>query len=573
MPTQLDLDNLHNAGDDDVSGLPVDAQELYHRLTREGADARDSIARIDQRLQERIAKLSATQVASQPEPEPLAAISAPQRSPRVESFTRRAPRYPATRRWATMLATAAVVVAFVGVLTVTAGHRNESPPSHRTPTVATSPTSAPTTDWVDLTQLDYNADYSSSGFPAVAPSHPQVVYQTMAYGNKVHHPATLRATSDGGATWHTLRPPMPADHITDAYILVSPLDPQTIFLTLDDHVVADCPATSTVTPGYSGFDAWCEIDYSSFDGGAHWSLTKLPEGPGSTSGGLIAGLLGNLSGVVDLPILSQPLGAQGPRLYSGATYPCRGPHGDGCNRLVTSDDGGRTWSFADLPLLPHGAGNICDYTASPFSPDLYAVTTPTNCAFTYQAKRTLWHSVDAGATWVKVGQLATPHEQGMVLARDRISGVPLLYMAQPVTTSYTKDKMGDSLPAISHAPSDVKFSMDGGATWQSAPTMGIPSGYAAFFGVGLLGPLSDGSVVMDVIPSSSDLDNFQGSDLYAWKPGDTGWRPIGSVPREIDGLLVIPSPTGDGDTVYAFLTSRGDTNTFTILKKHVAPST
>ncbi len=39
----------------------------------------------------------------------------------------------------------------------------------------------------------------------------------------------------------------------------------------------------------------------------------------------------------------------------------------------------------------------------------------------------------------------------------------------------------------------------------------------------------------------------------------------------MDGLLVIPAPTGDGDTVYAFLTTRSDANTFSILQKHVAP--
>lgn len=562
MPTQLDLDNLNNAGNDDINGLPVDAQELYHRLMREGADTRGGIARIDQRMQERIAQLSAARTAS--ESEPLVTLSAPQRSPRVESFTRRAPRYSATRRWATMLATAAVVTAFIGVLTVTAGHRNESPPSHRTPTVASSPTSAPTTNWVDLTQLDYNADFTYGGFPAVAPSNPQVVYETMAYGNKVHHPATLRVTNDGGATWRTLQPPVPADHIADAYISVSPIDPQTIFLSVDDHVVADCPATSVINQGYAGFDAWCRIQYSSFDGGAHWSLTDLPAVPGSKSGGL-TGLSGNVA---------QPLDAQGPRLYSEAAYFCPKPYVYSCSRLVTSDDGGRTWSFADLPLLAHGAANVCDYTASTFSPDLYAVTASTTCDFfAQQAARTLWHSGDAGATWVKVRQIATPDEVGMALARDHITGMPLLYTAQPVTTSYSKDKIGNSAPVISHSPSDVKVSTDGGATWQSAPTTGIPSGYAAYFGMGLLGPLSDGSIVIEAIPPNLvDQGNLQGGDLYAWKPGDTGWRPIGTLSEELGGLLVLPSPTGDGDTIYAFLTTRNDTNTFTILKKHVAPS-
>lgn len=562
MPTQLDLDNLHNASDDDISGLPVDAQELYHRLAREGAETRGSIARINQRMQERIAQLSAAHAAS--ESEPLVTLSAPQRSPRVESFARRAPRYPATRLWATMLATAAVVVAFVGVLTVTAGHRNESPPSHRTPTVAASPTSAPTTSWVDLTQLDYNAYFAASGFPAVAPSNPQVVYETMAYGNKVHHPARLRATDDGGATWRTLQPPVPADHITDANITVSPLDPQTIVLTIADHVVADCPATSVVNGGYAGFDAWCWIQYNSFDGGAHWSLTDLPVMPGSKSA-----MLTNIFTSYGAPGLVSALGPRGERLIAG--YLCQNSIGFFCTRLIASDDGGHTWSFADLPLRAHGADHICDFTASASGPDLYAVTAVSTCDFTQQTARTLWHSVDAGATWVKVRRLASPNEEGMWLAENRATGAPLLYMAQPVTTSYSKDKMGNSIPVISQAPSDMKVSTDSGETWQSAPRTGIPSGYAAYFGP--MASLSDGSVVIEVIPPNLvDQGNLQGGDLYAWKPGDTGWRLIGTLSEEVGGLLVISSPTGDGDTIYAFLTSRNDTNTFTILKKHVALS-
>ena len=129
MPTPFDVDN---ARDDDVSGLPVDAQALYHRLTRDGADSRERIAQIDQRLQGRIAQFSATQIAPNPEPEPLTTASAPQRRPYTEQGTRRAPRYPTMRRWVTVLATAAVVIAFVAILSVNAGLRSGSPSSHQT---------------------------------------------------------------------------------------------------------------------------------------------------------------------------------------------------------------------------------------------------------------------------------------------------------------------------------------------------------------------------------------------------------------------------------------------------------
>ena len=132
MSTPFDVDNTR---DDDVSSLPVDAQALYHRLTRDGADSRDSIARIDQRLQGRIAQLSATQIAPNPEPESLTTDSAPRQRPYQEQGTRRAPHYPTMRRWGAVLATATVVITFVVILSVNAGLRSGGPSSHQTPPV------------------------------------------------------------------------------------------------------------------------------------------------------------------------------------------------------------------------------------------------------------------------------------------------------------------------------------------------------------------------------------------------------------------------------------------------------
>jgi hypothetical protein len=571
-------DNANHAhADDDVSGLPEDARELYHELMGDGAASRERIAQIDQRLRERVALLSATQAGPTPEPVSEAAAtvstlrSAPQRSRHAEPSIWRAARSSAPRRWVTILATAAVVAAFVTVLSMNAGRRSGGPQGGGTPTVAASPTSAPA-GWIDLTQLDYSTSFSANDLPVVAPSDPRVVYETMAQGMQQHQPATLRATSDGGITWRKLPTPVPADHIGHAGFIVSPIDPQTVFLTVADTTVADCPPTSVVNSGGGGYESYCWIQYSSFDGGAHWSLTRLPLVPGSSyMGGLTAGMDPGMPAGFGDPITSDPLGAQGRRIYSGAVYPCPNARNYACFRLITSDDGGHIWRFTDLPLRARGAASVCDYTASRFSADLYAVTAATNCDFRQQAARTLWRSVDAGATWVKVRRLATPNEAGIALAQDRATGATLLYLAAPATTSYTKDKMGNSIPVISQSPSDVKVSLDGGATWQSAPRQGIPDGHKAFFGVGLLGPLSDGSIVIDVIPPSADSDNFQGSDLYAWKPGESGWRLIGSVSLELDGLLVIPAQSGDGDTVYAFLTTRSDADTFTILRKHVAP--
>ena len=181
MPTPFDVDNTR---DDDVSSLPVDAQALYHRLTRDGADSRDSIARIDQRLQGRIAQLSATQIAPNPEPESLTTASAPRQRPYPEQGERRAPRYQTMRRWGAVLATATVVIAFVVILSVNAGLRSGGVSSHQTP----AGVAARTTGWIDLTRLDYSTSFSANDLPAMAPSNPQVVYETMAQGIQEHLP-------------------------------------------------------------------------------------------------------------------------------------------------------------------------------------------------------------------------------------------------------------------------------------------------------------------------------------------------------------------------------------------------
>jgi hypothetical protein len=562
MPTQFDLDNAH---DDDISGLPGDARELYHLLEHDGAASRETIAHINQRLQQRITQLSATQIAATQEPETIATVSAPAPAPRAIESVHRAPRTTTMRRWVTVLATVAVVIAFIAILSENAGRRSGGVSSGQMPAGAASPANTAPTDWSDLTQLDYSTSFSANDLPAMAPSNPQVVYETMAKGMQQRLPATLRATNDGGATWRTLAMPIPTDNIGYAGIGVSPLDPQTVFLSLIDTTVAHCPANSIVNPG-EGYLRYCWLQYSSFDGGAHWSATDLPLADGSKQGLLSASLSDGFGGAMQ----SNSLRAQGQRLFAGFICAI-----DSCSRLVTSDDGGRTWSFADLPLLAHGAANVCDYTANASGADLYAVTSPTTCDFMKQTALTLWRSVDAGATWVKVRQLASLNERGMALTQSHATGATLLYMAAPTTTSQATDKMGGKFPVFSQSPSDVKVSADGGATWQSAPAKGISSGHAVFIQMGLLGTLSDGSVVIDVIPPSTadpiDSSNFEGSDLYAWKPGDSGWRLIGSVSKEIDGLLVVHAQTGDYDTIYAFLTTRSDENTFSILKKIVVP--
>lgn len=546
---------------DESTLLSDDEQELYHTLTRVGAawrgTAAPEIERVKRQLEAQVALLSAKRSAdgapTRPIAQPRVTVSAPSgHSARMPAYAAQAlhPRGARLRRWITTAATLVVIAGFVAALAAT--HRPTSAPSQsqggQNNATGASQSDLDAYGWAHLTRLDDTARFDANDPPAMAPSNPNVVYETMAQGMQEHQPASIRATRDGGKTWRTLALPFPADHIGYAGISVSPINPQVIFLSLIDTVPADCPANRLESPG-QGYGSFCRLEYTSVNGGASWSVSNLPLADGVSPGLLI----GSMNSGQASPMLSNSVSAQGQRLLSG--FLCTG---FSCTRLVTSSDGGVTWTFTDQMMRAGGAKNICDYTTSAANATVYATTSAGECG--YGVQNTLWVSHDAGATWTKVGQLATVNERGMVMAQNTATGASLLYMGLPRTTAMSKDKMGDPYPVISQSPSDVIVSEDGGQTWQHAPTQGIPVGDAVYFQIGPLGTLHDGSVLMDVIhPTSAngaDAENFEGSAIYAWKPGDTSWRYITSVTGEIDGLVVNPAPSGETDTFRAILVNR-----------------
>ena len=70
--------------------------------------------------------------------------------------------------------------------------------------------------------------------------------------------------------------------------------------------------------------------------------------------------------------------------------------------------------------------------------------------------------------------------------------------------------------------------------------------------------------------TAPDPSNVAGSGTYAWKPGDADSRLLGSVPCDLDALLVMPSPSGAGEMLYATLTDRGSQAPFTLARLDVA---
>jgi hypothetical protein len=549
-------------GDDETRDLSSEDRLLYDMLHDAGAAWRTGtpeVTALGDRLADRARMLSAASPSNVRSPHqqdcPTTVEGVPYQTRGSTTMTHQP--YGRLRGAIAAFAAIAVVAAFTGVfMTMTRAHVS--------PGSSPSTASARKDQWVDLTRLDNAAEFGSNDLPAIAPSDPQVVYETFAYNEQQHKAATLRRTDDGGATWHALPTPVRADEIGAAGMAASPLDAHTVYLTLYVNSAADCPSNRVQPPGEGGASyVLCWLQYRSTDGGAHWAPLDLPSANG------VPGVL-NLDGTSGggAPLLNGSLHAQGSRLYAG--FNCAGAQNVVCQRLVSSTDGGAHWQFVDADLMA-GATRICDALPAPTGSTVLAVTSPSDCGSSKQATLTFWRSADAGAHWTRVGTMPTPNEIGMRTGSDA-NGNTLVYAELPRTTSLATDKMGGKYPIYSSSLADVEVSVDAGVTWQHAPTAGIPSGFKPDFTFGPLGPLSDGSIVVPVIPQSVPDnvtgDNPYGVTLYAWKPGDTAWRQI--APKnygETSALLVTPSSDGSNSTLYLVVVNRsGSGNTFTFLE-------
>jgi hypothetical protein len=288
------------------------------------------------------------------------------------------------------------------------------------------------------------------------------------------------------------------------------------------------------------------LQYSSIDGGAHWQATKLP------APGTLAPNLTNNSATA----LQASHGSDGqPRLYT--LLNC--PGAQTCSRLIVSADSGLSWRYADAPLLAAGATSICATAADRQSTTAYAVTTAgKDCGWLTQQPLALWRSDDAGARWTKAGAIATSNLRGLWVAHDSVTGKALLCAATPRTTQMATDKMGGSYPLFSSDPSDLKVSADGCASWTSAPSAGIPANFKPYYDIGLLGVLSDGSVVVEYVAQAAQ-ENFSGGILFVWKPGATAWRQLAPPLTSEAGALTpfASSSTSPGaDTLYLAMVDR-----------------
>jgi len=547
-----------DAGGDDLHTLPPDAQALYQHLLHEGVAwraATPELTRVGQHLRERAQQLT-VQYQHQPQTDtaiPPGTVRRPaprptdrRRSispPLVETGDVPMPQTFARRAGGWLAASAAIaIVGAVAALLLSAAPGGSTTPSGP---------GAPTVQhgrWVSLDPLAAAVEFDANDLPAIAPSDPRVVYESLAYGIQQGKAGTLRRTDDGGATWHELPIPVPAAHVGHAGFLVSPLVAHNVFLTLIDTHGEDCPP-GTAQPMGEGATGGvlCWLEYTSTDGGTHWTMTKLPA-PAT----LTPNITNNSA--TSLPAARGPDGKA--RLYAILDCPGTGT----CTRLVASADGGLSWQYADGSLMAAHAKNICSTTADQRGTAVYAVTTAgADCNWQAQQPLTLWRSDDAGAHWTRLGALATPNIRGMQVAHAPADGHALLYVAEPRTTQMTTDKVGGAYPLFSHDPVDVKVSSDGGATWANAPSAGIPAGLLPYYENGLLSTLSDGSVVVEFVPRP-EQGNFTGGTLLAWKPGDAAWRQLAPpLTWEVGALTTVPSTPGatGNDTLYLVMVNRG----------------
>jgi hypothetical protein len=206
-------------------------------------------------------------------------------------------------------------------------------------------------------------------------------------------------------------------------------------------------------------------------------------------------------------------------------------------RLVTSIDGGITWQVADAALAQQGY-TVCDYAPTPTGSTVFALAQQGTCQSQERAK--LWRSDDAGKHWALVGPAPENDFDYIVATSSRNGGQPILYLLGT-----------GAFPGI-------QVSIDGGKTWQTASSQGIPTG-GGFVTVAF-GVLPDGSITWGASPA--EASSFHQTILFlAWKYGDAAWRqvapPLTVAPTY---LLVQPSDAKGQTTLWVVLPVGGCCN-------------
>jgi hypothetical protein len=361
-----------------------------------------------------------------------------------------------------------------------------------TPGPTGTPGSQPPSSYVQPDQL-----------PVVAANDSSVVYKIAG--------GALQRSSDGGKTYGSAAlPRTDLSQIDSMSIAVSPLDANHIFVTLGGQksgqgcAPPNNPYPALATHGgvmASGYVP-CAEQYMSVDGGHTWTQPKLP------TKGVIGGLnmMRSVQGAYgDQSYVFQ---TQGQRLYAAMAFDDMGGSlidSPGV-RLIASDDGGATWRFVDGGLATSNHF-VCDFAASPIPSTVYAVTADSSgCNNEGYPSLSLYRSDNGGQSWSRVRSLPQQAETGLFVGAH---GELYTYLPQVTVQGHGA--------SVANSPADAVVSVDGGHTFISAPSAGLPQG------ANLIGPfatLADGSVVYGEYGPQAVAGPLT---LYTWKQGQSAW--------------------------------------------------
>lgn len=426
---------------------------------------------------------------------------------------------PSRVRGALSAAAAIVVVGLIALLLTQSAYRrtNRTGTSNdATATAASTPTmaTAPNLTFLQPGQL-----------PVVSVSDPSVVYK-LASG-------ALQRSTDGGKTYHSLAlPKTDLTQIDDTSVAVSPLNAAHVFVTFsgrkDTQVCPGiAPYPSIVMHG--GIDAGgyipCAEEYVSSDGGHTWAQPKFPYR------GALGGLNSYRATTGPLEDSQYTFKISGSRLYSALAFDNMGgslADSPGV-RLVASDDGGMTWTLIDSSLAT-SSRYICDFGVDAASGVIYAVTGDNTCGAMSNPKLTLWVSANGGQRWSILRVLPTLGETGVFVGAHGE-----LYIYEPQVTVAGRGSTTTS------TPTDLKVSVDHGATFTSAPSAGLSADTPL---TGPFATLADGSIVCAVAGAVNGT--VSPMTLYAWKPGASSWRTLApSIPGGVTAVTPLTPAAGD----------------------------
>lgn len=337
-----------------------------------------------------------------------------------------------------------------------------------------------------------------------APSDGRVVYKVDG--------AVASVSFNSGVTWRALTlPAFPQSAVTSESIAlrVSDADARVLLLSMTLFVTssnpASCPVGSRAPTAGTGAalhggvlasgSPYCVANYASHDAGVSWTPMRLPANvtypPSALNPGTIWQLGASLYGVNAV--------VAGFDINTSA--------------LLVSHDVGATWAYTGSAPAPT-ADALCSFLPSVAEDALYMVTAHHSCFDGSLGARDIWRSGDGGATWRRVST-----RDAVFFELEGASPAPGGHGAWLYALQVTS--------AVATSAMFLAASEDGGVSWIQAPKLTQAPSPAAPQPIN--GTLADGSLVVAAFPPPSanpSATTPTTSQFFAWRPGDTAWRPL-----------------------------------------------